>query len=69
MIASLWQVEDVSPAQLMRDLYGSLSSMHGDAARALQRAQQLLRASKQKGVRSYEHPYYWAGFVISSSQP
>ena len=69
MIASLWQVEDVSTPRLMRELYGSLSSTRGDAAQALKRAQQSLRAVKQKGGRPYEHPYYWAGFVISSSHP
>lgn len=69
VIASLWQVEDVSTARLMREMYGSLSSVSGDAAEALRRAQQSLRAVKRKGARPYEHPYYWAGFVISSSQP
>lgn len=69
MIASLWQVEDVSTPRLMRELYGSLSSTRGDAAQALQRAQLSLRAAKQQGGRPYKHPYYWAGFVISSSHP
>ncbi len=69
VIASLWQVEDVSTARLMREMYGSLSSASGDAAEALRRAQQSLRDVKRKGARPYEHPYYWAGFVISSSQP
>lgn len=69
VIASLWQVEDASTARLMRDMYGSLSSANGDAAEALRRAQRSLRAVKRDGGRPYAHPYYWAGFVISSSQP
>jgi CHAT domain-containing protein len=38
VIASLWQVEDVSTAQLMRVLYTSFSATHGDAALGLQQA-------------------------------
>jgi CHAT domain-containing protein len=59
VIASLWEVEDVSTATLMGELYRGLEGTR-DVSRALQRAQGTLRASK-----NYAHPYYWAGFVIS----
>ena len=62
VIASLWQVEDSSTAQLMRRLYAEFSATHGDAALGLQRAQRALRAV-------YANPYYWAGFSIAGSQP
>lgn len=65
VVASLWQVEDVSTARLMRSLYGLLAEANADTARALQMGQQSLRAYQEKQRRPYEHPYYWAGFVIS----
>jgi CHAT domain-containing protein len=69
VVASLWQVEDVSTARLMRTMYGSLASNHNDGAAALRQAQLALRASRQEGKQPYAHPYYWAGFVISGSTP
>jgi CHAT domain-containing protein len=68
VIASLWQVEDVSTAQLMRALYTSFSATHGDAALGLQRAQHALRRISRNG-NSYANPYYWAGFSVSGSRP
>jgi CHAT domain-containing protein len=68
VIASLWQVEDVSTAQLMRTLYTSFSASHGDAALGLQQAQHALRLSSRNG-NSYANPYYWAGFSVSGSHP
>ncbi|HZF26396.1 MAG TPA: CHAT domain-containing protein [Steroidobacteraceae bacterium] len=69
VVASLWQVEDVSTARLMRTMYASLASNHNDGAAALRQAQLALRALQQKGKQPYAHPYYWAGFVISGSTP
>jgi CHAT domain-containing protein len=60
VIASLWEVEDVSTATLMRELYRGVEGDARDVPRALQRAQAALRSSK-----AYAHPYYWAGFVVS----
>ncbi|MFZ0553007.1 MAG: CHAT domain-containing protein, partial [Steroidobacteraceae bacterium] len=68
VVASLWRVEDESTAQLMRAMYGALTAHSTDVARALQRAQKSLRAQTVSGRRPYEHPYYWAGFVVSSSE-
>jgi CHAT domain-containing protein len=62
VIASLWQVDDSSTAQLMRRLYTEFSATHGDAALGLQRAQRALRSR-------YANPYYWAGFSIAGSHP
>ncbi len=69
VVASLWQVEDASTARLMRTMYDALASRRSDAPRALQRAQLALRAVNQGGHHPYEHPYYWAGFVISGTAP
>jgi CHAT domain-containing protein len=67
VIASLWQVEDESTAQLMRALYTSFKRTHGDAALALQQAQRSLRNLKGRNGASYAEPYYWAGFFVSGS--
>ncbi len=69
VIASLWPVEDASTAELMRTLYKTFSATHGDAALALQRAQQALRLRHGLDGRARADPYYWAGFVLASSHP
>ena len=69
VIASLWQVEDSSTAQLMRTLYASFTATHGDAAAGLQQAQRVLRNSSNAGAQRYANPYYWAGFYVSVSHP
>ena len=66
-MASLWQVEDVSTAHLMRTLYGSLEPSHADPALALRSAQLALRQEGEGDRRPYDHPYYWAGFVVSGA--
>jgi CHAT domain-containing protein len=65
VIASLWEVEDVSTATLMGELYRGFSADPGEVSRALQRAQETLRAVNRDGAKPYAHPYYWAGFVVS----
>jgi CHAT domain-containing protein len=67
VVASLWQVEDESTARFMQTMYSALSTDDSDVARALQRAQLSVRSYTRQRVRPYEHPYYWAGFVISGS--
>jgi CHAT domain-containing protein/tetratricopeptide (TPR) repeat protein len=67
VVASLWQVEDESTARLMQSMYNTLSAAASDAARALQRAQLSVRSYTLNRNHPYEHPYYWAGFVISGS--
>jgi CHAT domain-containing protein len=63
VIASLWQVEDVSTAALMRTLYGNYVIEPDNAAAALRGAQLAIRAMPE-----YAHPYFWAGFVASRSR-
>jgi CHAT domain-containing protein/tetratricopeptide (TPR) repeat protein len=69
VIASLWQVEDASTAQLMRTLYKSFSTTRGDAALGLQQAQRTVRSLSARNGTSYADPYYWAGFLVSGSRP
>jgi CHAT domain-containing protein len=69
VIASLWQVEDASTAQLMRRLYREFTATHGDAALGLHRAQRALRSLSSSTGTSYANPYYWAGFSVAGSHP
>ena len=69
VIASLWRVDDVSTAELMRTLYKAFSATRGDAALGLQQAQLALRKVGKRGDRDYANPYYWAGFSVAGSGP
>jgi CHAT domain-containing protein len=60
VIASLWPVDDLATAELMKRLYRALLGPERLApAAALRRAQQELRA-----LPHWREPYYWAGFQI-----
>lgn len=65
VVASLWQVDDVSTADLMRAMYDGLEDPGGDVAAALRRAQRTVRELTVNGAQPYAQPYYWAGFVVS----
>lgn len=57
-LASLWSVDDAATAALMQKFYGALTQQEGiGKAEALQSAQKEIR-------HQYEHPYYWASFVL-----
>jgi CHAT domain-containing protein/Tfp pilus assembly protein PilF len=57
VLASLWQVNDRSSAQLMHSFYSQLRN--GDKATALAKAQREMRARGR-----YRHPYYWGAFTL-----
>ena len=61
VMATLWEVDDRSSVQLMQQFYTRLegSGANADKSAALMLAQQQLRSTK-----GYEHPYYWAPFVL-----
>ena len=61
VIATLWEVDDRSSVQLMQQFYKRLDGpgANADKSAALTRAQKQLRSTK-----GYEHPYYWAPFVL-----
>jgi CHAT domain-containing protein/Flp pilus assembly protein TadD len=65
VVASLWRVEDRSTARLMREMYDSLPGQRADVAAALRRSQIKVRNWRENGRRPYQHPYYWAGFLVS----
>jgi CHAT domain-containing protein len=57
VLASLWPVNDESTSDLMVKFYRHLLS--ADGPEALARAQHEIRA-----IGRFQHPYYWAPFVI-----
>jgi CHAT domain-containing protein len=58
VVVSLWQVADRSTAELMVKFYQQMDRV-GDKAEALRRAKLELIDNS-----CYQHPYYWAPFVI-----
>ncbi|NES81951.1 MAG: CHAT domain-containing protein [Moorea sp. SIO2B7] len=58
-LATLWSVQDRSTADLMSQLYKSLSQSGVSKAEALRQAQLSLLRSPE-----YQHPFYWAPFVL-----
>ncbi len=61
VLATLWEVDDASTAELMQDFYGGFKQVanHPDQAAALAKAQRRFLASE-----NHRHPYYWAPFVL-----
>ena len=59
VVASLWQVDDLATAELMKRFYRRLFEEKLAPAAALRAAQRELAAS-----RRWNAPYYWAGFVL-----
>ncbi len=59
LIATLWEVGDVSTRLLVKEFYGALSRGRTDKLEALRRAQiSMLRSAR------YSRPFYWAPFVM-----
>ena len=58
-LATLWSVRDQSTAELMAQFYRELTQKEVNKAEALRQAQ-LTLLKKPK----YEHPFYWAPFVL-----
>src|SRR5262249_6259238 len=60
VVASLWEVRDRATSALMQEFYRGIFERKLSAAAALRAAQQRLSANPQ-----WNHPYYWAGFLVS----
>lgn len=61
VLATLWEVDDASTLELMKNFYGSLkqTAEHEDKASALAEAQRAFLSSDD-----YKHPYFWAPFIL-----
>jgi CHAT domain-containing protein/tetratricopeptide (TPR) repeat protein len=67
VIVSLWPVEDCATSLLMTRFYEAYAGRDQmlTKARALSAAKRQLRGHVDAaGHRPYEHPYFWAGFVL-----
>ena len=58
-LASLWLVDDRGTSELMGNVYSDLTSTRLSKAEILQQAQLKLLKSDE-----YQHPYFWAPFVL-----
>ena len=60
-LASLWSVSDVATSDLMREFYNRLADGERTATKA-----EALRQAQLALLRDplYEHPYFWAAFVL-----
>lgn len=56
LLMSLWKIDDYATAFLMTEFYNAWSE-NADIHAAFRKAQQLLR-------NKYDHPYYWASFIL-----
>ena len=64
LVASLWEVDDDSTAELMATFYRALEKDKGDRLDALRNAKlNLLRLEKAKD-RPYASPWHWASFQL-----
>ena len=64
-VATLWQVNDESTAQLMDKFYEELGREEVTKAEALHRAQKsLLETKPETNKTSYDKPYFWAPYVL-----
>jgi len=61
-LASLWKIDDRATPALILAFYQALQQPGMSKARALQQAQRRLLQDPQ-----YQHPYYWAAFVLIGS--
>jgi CHAT domain-containing protein len=59
VVASLWQVDDLATAELMKHFYHGMLKENLRPAAALREAQIEMSESSR-----WSSPYYWAGFVI-----
>jgi CHAT domain-containing protein len=59
LVVSLWTVSDKSTSELMKEMYLQIRACQSKRS-ALRRAQLAIR-------EAYNHPYYWAPFVLMGS--
>jgi CHAT domain-containing protein len=66
VVVSQWRVNSASTSQLMKNFYQALNSQAD--IRGRNKSQALREASlRLLKDRRYRHPFYWAGFVLVSS--
>jgi len=58
-LSTLWSIDDAATAELMNQFYSELAKAEVTKAEALRRAQRAILK-----VRRYNHPIYWAPYVL-----
>jgi CHAT domain-containing protein len=62
-VVSQWSVDDASTAMLMGRFYENLKKRNMSKTKALKEAEAWLRSKNKK----YQHPYYWAPFIVNGA--
>jgi len=65
VIGTIWSISDRATPVFMQEFYTNLKEMHGNVSKALNTTKSNFATKSQ--FRRYRHPYYWAGFVLTSS--
>ena len=69
VIGSLWKVQDSATAVLFDRFYKYLLLDNLSASESLSLAKQYVRYYRRSnGVRPWQHPFYWSGFVMYSGK-
>ena len=64
-VASQWKVDSAGTTQLMLEFHRNLKAALGNPKADISKARALQLASlKLLKSREYQHPFYWAGFVL-----
>lgn len=62
VIGTIWSISDKATPEFMKLFYTELKNTKGNSSKALSASQRLFAQNGR-----YRHPYYWAGFVLTSS--
>ena len=65
VIGTIWSISDRATPVFMREFYTNLKEMEGNVSQALNTTKSNFANKSQ--FKRYSHPYYWAGFVLTSS--
>lgn len=66
LIVNLWQVDDTASFLWMKVFYEVLTITGASLSEAHKAAVSFVKNYETDGVHPYEHPFYWAGFVLIS---
>ena len=65
VIGTIWSISDRATPEFMQIFYKNLKREQGNVPLALKLTKQSFITDSR--LRRYRHPYYWAGFVLTSS--
>ena len=65
VIGTIWSISDRATPLFMKEFYTNLKALNGNVSKALNLSKKNFATLSK--FRRYRHPYYWAGFVLTSS--